>query len=936
MTTSSKNSDDVPADRILALALGQLGPKLLAEDCLLLFDAASGGLIWANAVALQRLGLDLDSGTRPVFADMIGAGTDSADMVWAQLSAGTDCSWSGEIIGALGLTLAADAQAMRCGEALGTILLIAKQPRPAVAASGPDAIQGIVDASVGVIVYDMDGNIQSMNPRAQTALEDYAEELVGRNMDTIWPKSICESEMYFEFWEKLRQGRVVEGRHKHISAVESEVWFQSTFAPVKNPEGHASKVVQTLVDITQATFQAQIALERSAAVWDTIPACEFDPDGHITAINDLMAAVLGYEADECIGKHDSIFMAREFARGVPYKTAWDAVLGGKPQDVLIWQRTKEQKSVWLQSTLVPIKNEAGQIIKILKVAEDQTESHETQTDLMAVQMASENILGRCEIDGNGKILKINKVFEQAFKVTAANAVGRDFKDLCNDDLRKPQPFRDFWEKLQSGEIIREDELQMRRENGEDVWIRCAFTPLFLPNGAFWKLVLTFVNVSNTVRRLTEFKGRLAALDQAQIIVEFDLDGRILTFNKSFMDVSGYGADVAKDLNFVDFWKDTSEAQEAARRILDKVRRGVRQSGEFRCRTASGADMWLVASFSPVIGLDDKPSHVILFAYDMTQSKRSSIETANTLAAVISAQAIVEFDLNGYVLNANEAFLKIFGFSLREVVGQHHSMLCPSDYIRSKEYREFWINRAKGEPFVGRVHRVGRFDRKVELHASYSPVCDADGKVAKVIKCTVDVSDQVALENLANESARGIIDSIDAGQGASKHILLETQKLTSMTEHSRSQTVQGQSALQKSLKSFEGAVTSVTAVSEIVSVVSDIAVQTNLLAFNAAIEAARAKEYGVGFSIVADEVRKLAERNVEAAREIGRNVDVAMERLTNGTTSAQSVFELMGEQDQDFSKCMDVLVSLEAHSGEQALTYKRVTDLVQAIQSAIEA
>lgn len=122
--------------------------------------------------------------------------------------------------------------------------------------------------------------------------------------------------------------------------------------------------------------------------------------------------------------------------------------------------------------MVPIKNETGQIIKILKVAEDQTETYERQNDLTAVLTASENILGRCEIDSNGKILKINKVFEQAFKILPSNAVGRDFKDFCNDDLRKGPQFRDFWELLQSGEIFRDDEFEMRRENGEPLWVRC--------------------------------------------------------------------------------------------------------------------------------------------------------------------------------------------------------------------------------------------------------------------------------------------------------------------------------------------------------------------------------------------------------------------------------------------------------------------------------
>lgn len=130
---------------------------------------------------------------------MVGEGSDSAEMLWQQVSTGMDCTWSGEIIGAPDLTMQAKVQAVRCGEAEANVLLIAKPPKPVPVAAGPDAVQGVVDAAVGVIVDDMDGNILSMNARAQTALEDCAEELVGRNLDTIWPKAVCESEMYFKF-----------------------------------------------------------------------------------------------------------------------------------------------------------------------------------------------------------------------------------------------------------------------------------------------------------------------------------------------------------------------------------------------------------------------------------------------------------------------------------------------------------------------------------------------------------------------------------------------------------------------------------------------------------------------------------------------------------------------------------------------------------------
>lgn len=926
MTTSPDAIAPEPKETLLPRILGPLATRLLSQDALLLFDV-TGTLVAANEKALFDLGLDMDNPFQPGFAELTGDGS-----IWDQVRQGDECQWSGTLTGAMDLQVKGDVKALAVGEGDSHVLIILSAPK---AAAGPASSPEIaaLEANMGIITYDVDGNILSMNARAQSAMEDYGEELVGANLDRIWTEEFCMSEAFVQFWDKLRQGRVVEGRYLHVTAVDSRVWFQCVYVPVRDGDGRLIKVVQALMDVTQEAYAAQLALERSQAIWNSSLFCEFDVEGNITAMNPVMAQVLGYEPEECVGKAGALFVDKEFSRSPAYRKLWEELRDGRTQYEMIHQRSKTNKSVWLRSTLVPVKDATGKVVKVLKLARNATETHDALQDNSTLVTAMDKLVGRIELDEHLRVTRVNKAFELVFKSPAADVMGRDFKDFCTKDFANSALFRDFFDKLRAGDAI-EDQFELHRLDGEPLWIRGAYVPFFNATGGLWKIVLSFVNLTPMVTREAEVRSRLAGVEAGQFLVEFDLEGQLLSANSAFLAATGYRAENVTALSHEDLCPDLREVKIEAKEIFEKLRNGSGHAGTYRRKGAEGQHLWFLGSYHPVTDAKGKVTRIAFFAHDITSLELGMHDAQARLGAILNTQAVIEFDPQGYVLEANEAFQKTFGYSMREIAGQHHSMFCVPEYTRSAEYREFWINRAKGEPFHGRMHRVGRFDRQIQLHASYNPVRDMDGKVVRVIKAAVDVSDQAALEVLTGDSALKILENVAKVNELSTAIGRECEEISGLVSLTKDRTEDGRKLLAGSLDTFRGAADAVTAVSDIVGVISDIAVQTNLLAFNAAIEAARAKEYGIGFSIVADEVRKLAERNVEAAREIGKHVGIANERMTLGTGQTQVVVDLLSNQDRDFDRNIRSLDVLFTQTEQQAITYKGVNDLVQAIQTAV--
>jgi methyl-accepting chemotaxis protein len=456
------------------------------------------------------------------------------------------------------------------------------------------------------------------------------------------------------------------------------------------------------------------------------------------------------------------------------------------------------------------------------------------------------------------------------------------------------------------------------------------------NGLLAKVMLVAQDITMAKLAQLDAQGKIAAIDRAQAVIEFDLSGRVLDANDNFLALLGYRLDDVKGRHhrmFVDADYASSPAYHA---FWERLGRGEFESAEYRRLGKDGREVWIRASYNPVFDPLGRPVKVVKFASDVTAAKLRAAEFEARVAAIDLGQAVIEFDLDGKVIAANRNFLVAMGYTLREVHGHHHSIFCTAEYTQGSEYRDFWLKLGEGKFVSGRFHRVGKFNRDVWIQATYNPIFDLNGKVTKIVKFAYDVSNEVQLErSIASQSAhmqksvQGLVQSITA-------IAANSGVAAEMAQESSAAAQSGYDALQKSIAAIGAIQTSSTRVAEIVRVIGDIASQTNLLAFNAAIEAARAGAHGVGFSVVAGEVRKLAERSSAAAREINTLIGESAQQVERGASvSANAARSFEGIQ-SSVTRTGASISAIAAAAEEQRRMAGEVSELIQTLTSQVTA
>ena len=471
-----------------------------------------------------------------------------------------------------------------------------------------------------------------------------------------------------------------------------------------------------------------------------------------------------------------------------------------------------------------------------------------------------------EFKVDGTILTANQNFLNAMGYSLEEVTGKHHRMFVDAAERESPAYRHFWERLAAGEF-QAAEFKRFAKGGRQIWIQASYNPVFDSKGRPYKIVKFATDITAQKIASMETAGKVAAIDRSQAVIEFAMDGTIAHANSIFLEAMGYSLAEIKGKHHSMFVEPAERNSSQYRDFWAKLNRGEFQTGEFKRLAKGDKEVWILASYNPVLDDTGHPFKVVKFATDTTRQKLKNGDLEGQIKAIHKSQAVIEFNMDGTIRLANDNFLTTLGYRADEVIGQHHSMFVDPSERAGAVYRDFWSALNRGEYQAGEFRRIGRDGREIWIQASYNPILDLNGKPYKVVKYATDITQQ-ATTRMRAERARALIQSVAAGSeqmNASIREISETMVKSRQTASDAvgqvdSADIQAQ-RLTVAAKSMEG----------ITELINSITGQINLLALNATIESARAGEAGRGFAVVASEVKSLASQAKHATDKISGEI-----------------------------------------------------------------
>lgn len=726
--------------------------------------------------------------------------------------------------------------------------------------------------------------------------------------------------------------------------------------------------------------------DRFEALGRIQPVLDLGLDCVVRGATPSFPALVGRDQGEIEGRALETLLDPAASAGGAFQKMRQDLAEGRPFVADLKFAVRNNRAVVLRLSGQPVTNGSGVPKGAVVAITDLTTERSQAEELADLRVRAEitNLTSIVsESDLKGDILSINEKFIQVSQYSREELIGHPHNTTRHPDMSK-DVFRELWATIGRGKMFR-GVIKNRKKDGSPYYVDAVIAPVLGENGKPKKYIGVRYDITDLEVERQNMRGILSAIDSAYAFIEFDTKGHVINANGNFLNTLGYRIEEISGRHHRKF-VEPSEAESAEyARFWADLSAGQSKSGIFKRVTKEGRFIWIQAVYAPVKDEMGRVSKVVKIAVDVTAQHVAETNNQRQIDEINRTQGVIEFSHEGIILTANPNFLTLFGYSLEEVKGQHHSKFVDPAVKNSVEYRQFWRELNEGRFHTAEFRRFGNGGREIWIQATHNPVFDSSGKVVKVVKFVTDITARKQAETSLKRTLGIVNQNAQTLASAAEELSATAQQMSSNSTETSAQAGVAAAASEQVSQNIATVATSAEEMSasvkeiaknaseaarvatqavkvaeetnstigklgessvqigQVIKVITSIAQQTNLLALNATIEAARAGEAGKGFAVVANEVKELAKQTASATEDISRKIETIQDD-TRGAVKAISQISTVIGQINDISNTIATAVEeqtattneIARNTGEAARGSAEITRNVSSVSEAAKS